>query len=483
MLAVVLALAVARPALAQTSPAEALRAFAEQAEDGEHLVAGATPDQLRAAYDELHEAWEAIEGGVRASDPAGYVALEGALDELKDAVSAQQIDVAAVEAAFAEVEHTALAVAAGPAAPADGAATPTTMAGFRAELDAAYAAAERGEAAEARDHLGAAVRAWPAVEGEVAAKDPAAYSAIEVDLGKAVAALAATPPDLAAAGPALDRMRDATSPFAQGAAAYGIFDAAAILLREGLEALLVIVALLAFLRRTGHADKGAWIWGGVAAGVAASVAAGFALQALFSAAAAGQSREIVEGLTGLAAAAMLFYVAYWLHSKSSLSAWRAFIDKRTGQALASGSLLSLSVLAFLAMFREGAETVVFYLGIAPSISMRDLLLGFGLGALVLAVVAVLMLGFSVKLPLRLFFRVASLLVYYLGFKFVGTGIHALQVAGTLPSSQAPVPAVPFFGVYPTWETLLPQLLLLALGLAALVFLSLRDRRALATARA
>lgn len=94
-----------------------------------------------------------------------------------------------------------------------------------------------------------------------------------------------------------------------------------------------------------------------------------------------------------------------------------------------------------------------------------------------------MLVFSVRLPLRLFFRVASLLVYYLGFKFVDTGIHALQVAGALPSSQAPVPAVPLLGIYPTWETLLPQLLLLAIGIAVLVYLSARDRRALATARA
>ena len=126
----------------------------------------------------------------------------------------------------------------------------------------------------------------------------------------------------------------------------------------------------------------------------------------------------------LIAAALLFYVSYWLHSKASLHAWKKYIDQQTTQALARGSMAGLALLAFLAVFREGAETAVFYLGMAPAIELRDLVLGIAGGALVLIVAAVLMLVVGVKLPLRPFFRVAGLLVYYLGFKFVGTGLHA-----------------------------------------------------------
>jgi high-affinity iron transporter len=144
-------------------------------------------------------------------------------------------------------------------------------------------------------------------------------------------------------------------------------------------------------------------------------------------------------------------------------------------------MAGLAALAFLAVFREGAETAVFYIGMAPSIERSALLSGLAAGILLLAVVAVLMLVGGAKLPLRPFFRVAGFLVYYLGFKFVGTGIHALQVAGVLPITPVPgVPAIAWLGIYPTWETLLPQLLLLAGAAGALTYLRLQDRRVAAT---
>jgi high-affinity iron transporter len=190
-------------------------------------------------------------------------------------------------------------------------------------------------------------------------------------------------------------------------------------------------------------------------------------------------------VTGLVAAALLFYVSYWLHSKSSLHAWQRYINARTGSALASGSMAGLALLSFLAVFREGAETTVFYLGMAPAIALRDLLLGLGIGIGALIVAALLILVAGVKLPLRPFFRVAGVLVYYLGFKFVGAGIHSLQVAGLAPATLIPgLPSNPaidqvygFLGFYPIWETALPQLVLLLGALAAFLYLRARDRRA------
>jgi high-affinity iron transporter len=287
---------------------------------------------------------------------------------------------------------------------------------------------------------------------------------------------------MAAAGAAVDRLRTTLAPFASNQI-YTAIDAAVIILREGLEALLVIVALLAFLRRSGNADKRGWIWAGGALGVLASIVVAIVLQAVFSQVSAGQNRELIEGLTGLVAAALLLYVSYWLHSKASLHAWQSYINARTSRALARGSLAGLALLAFLAVFREGGETVIFYLGMAPSIALRELLLGLGIGVVALVVIAVLMLVAGVKLPLRLFFRIASVLVYYLAFKFVGAGIHALQTVDLVSTTPIPsLPAIPFVGFYPTWETAMPQLILLLGALVVFLYLRARDRR-IATANA
>jgi len=282
--------------------------------------------------------------------------------------------------------------------------------------------------------------------------------------------------NLAEAEAAVEQLRETLAPFVIGTT-YTMFDAAAIMLREGLEALLVIVALLAFLRRSGNNDKRGWILAGGGLGVLASLIIAFTLQAIFNQASAGQNREVVEGVTGLVAAALLFYVSYWLHSKASLHGWQKFIGQRTTHALKRGSLTSLSLLTFLAVFREGAETTVFYLGIAPAINTQDLLLGLSLGVALLMVVAVLMVGIGMRLPLRPFFTIAGLLVYYLGFKFLGSGIHALQVTGTLPATPIPgLPAISAIGFYPVWEGALAQLALLGAALVVFLYLRVQQRR-------
>jgi high-affinity iron transporter len=442
------------------------------------------PELMRAEYEEIHTLWESFEDQVREADPQGYVELESALDKVKDAVNAQSIDPATVKAAYDQLEHEADEVAGRLA----GATTPTasvevSLPDALKSLDAAYAAIERGDTSTSASQIDAFIRAWPGIEGAVATKSQDAYEVVESEMGRARAALKTQPADLATAEAAITRMREELAPFS-AAQTYTWFDAAAIILREGLEALLVIVALLAFLRKSGNADKRGWIWAGGALGVLASIATAFVLQAIFSSVSAGVNREVIEGITGLFAAGLLFYVSYWLHSKASLGAWKHYIDQRTTQALARGSMVGLALLAFLAVFREGAETAVFYLGMAPAIALRDLLLGMGIGVAVLIVVAVLMLVVGVKLPLLPFFRIAGLLVYYLGFKFVGTGLHALQVAGAIPST--PIPGLEsnsvfeFFGIYPTWQTLLPQVALLLGALLAWLYLRTQDQKARAT---
>ena len=218
------------------------------------------------------------------------------------------------------------------------------------------------------------------------------------------------------------------APIAAGSS-YGMWDAAIILFREGFEALLVVAALVAFLQKSGNADKRRWIWMGGAAGIAASIVVAIMAQFILNRAMANVSREVLEGVIGLFAAAMLLYVGYWLHSKASLAGWQQYIHTQSTAAIERNNLFGLAFIAFLAVFREGAETVLFYIGIAPSISTADLLTGLGVGAAGLVVLAVVMLVLGVRLPIRPFFMVATVLIYYLCLKFVGMGIHALQITG------------------------------------------------------
>lgn len=465
---------------------QALTALAAYARSGMTAATNGNAAEMQTAYVEGHEHWETFEDAVREHDPAAYVELEAALDEVKEALAATPIDATQVEAAYDHLldEATEIAERFATGAPvttlANAAIEPANLLETLTKVEEAL---RSGNMAGASAELQEAVAMWPAIEGAVAAKSPEAYGAIESALGRATSGLRATPVDVQAVAAAVDKVKRALGSFTT-AQTYTAFDAAAIILREGLEALLVIVALLAFLRRSNNGDKGKWIWMGAGAGVVASIGAAFLLQSLFSRVSAGQNRELIEGITGLLAAALLFYVSYWLHSKTSLHGWQRYINNRTTQALARGSVFSLMVLSFLAVFREGAETAIFYLGMAPAIRASELALGLGIGVGLLVIAAIIMLVAGVRLPLRLFFRVAGLLVYYLGFKFVGAGLHALQVAGILPiSSISRLTEIPVLGIYPTWETLIPQVLLLAVAGAVILYLRKIDQQQPKTAAA
>lgn len=480
LMVVLLGLLLAWPALAQEQTlADRLQALAHTAKEGLQAAEHNNVASMQAEFDEIHEAWGSFEDKVREQNPGAYVKLEGALDTVKDSLQAQPLDPAAVGKAYDHLmdEATEIAAEFNGGTPMATTAVEATPADLMKNLDGAYQELKEGKADEAAGYLQQVIRAWPSVEGAIAAKSQEAYTAIEVDLSRAAAALEAKPANLSEAEAAVERLRETLSPFV-GGQTYTMFDAAAIILREGLEALLIIVALLAFLRRSGNNDKRVWIWAGGGLGVLASIITAFALQAVFSRASAGQNREVIEGVTGLVAAGLLFYVSYWLHSKANLHAWQKYINQSTSQALMRGSVTGLAMLSFLAVFREGAETAVFYLGMVSSITLEALLLGLGLGVALLVVAAILMLLIGMKLPLRPFFQVAGLLVYYLGFKFLGTGLHALQVVGMLPTSPIPaLPPLPVIGFYPTWETTLPQLALLAMALGAFLYLRAQERRA------
>ena len=130
------------------------------------------------------------------------------------------------------------------------------------------------------------------------------------------------------------------------------------------------------------------------------------------------------------------------------------------QAIARGSLFSFALISFLSVFREGAETIIFYTGITPYISLQQLVLGVILAVGILVIVGFAIIYYSVKIPIRFFFKAATILIYFLAFKILGISIHALQISNVLPTSTVhQFPFIDWIGLYPTWETTITQLIL------------------------
>ena len=268
-------------------------------------------------------------------------------------------------------------------------------------LQEAKTAVNTGNTAEAKSKVEAFRKSWLDVEGVVLTQSAKAYQDAERDMVLLYAYLSSDPVRTDDAKTTLDSMIGYLQPLASKTT-YNMFDAVTIILREGMEALLVVIALLAFLKKSGHDNKKKWIWGGVLGGIGASIVLGIIVQFLFSSGAFGSNNFMIAGFTGLFAAIMLLYMTYWLHSKSSLTQWNQYIRSKSTNALAAGSLWSLAILAFLAIFREGTETVLFMIGMASSIGIGDLLAGIAIGFAVLTVITILALRYGVKIPVRPF---------------------------------------------------------------------------------
>ncbi|GIM45297.1 hypothetical protein DNHGIG_08460 [Collibacillus ludicampi] len=309
-------------------------------------------------------------------------------------------------------------------------------------------------------------QSWLSVEGVVVAQSATVYNDSERDMVTINAMIAAG--DYQGATQVLDRMIQYLTPLATKSG-YTLWDAAMIPIREGLEALLVVAALLAFVKKSREGKGKGWIWLGVSSGLLLSILLAVIVKFIFSSGAFGNNNSLISGWTGVIAAVMLLYMSYWLHSQSNISDWQSYIRTQSQSALDTGRLVSLGILSFLAVFREGTETVLFLIGMVNQISLHNLIIGLLIGLGILAIIAYLMLVVGVKLPLRPFFMVSSLIVFYLCVKFTGMGIHSLQLAGTLPSTTAPLPSIDWIALYPSWQSAIPQILLVLFAVLVVIW--------------
>jgi high-affinity iron transporter len=344
----------------------------------------------------------------------------------------------------------------------------------RSQLDSTYALARRGDSSAGTSAFDAYMT-FEQVERGVRSNNAALATQLEGDFAALRAAVAkgANPSELDAL------QRKLTSGLEKAELSVGgnlssanlFVQSFVIMLREGLEAILIVGALMTFLVKMGASHRKKDIHIGVGAALAASVATAVAVETIFHVTPANQ--ELLEGFTMAVAALVLFYVSYWLLSKMEVVKWNHFVKSKVNDALTSGSSLALASAAFLAVYREGCETVLFYKALfltGGNSSGMPVATGILAGSAVLVGVYIAISRFGVRLPLKPFFGLTSAFLYYMAFVFAGKGIAELQAGGLLPTNMLQwAPRVPALGIYPTIESVVAQGVLLVLLFGALIW--------------
>ncbi len=238
-----------------------------------------------------------------------------------------------------------------------------------------------------------------------------------------------------------------------------------ILVREGLEALLLVVAMIAFARKAERPEVLSYVHGGWIAALAAGALTWVSATYLFTI--SGASREITEGIGSLLAAVVLVSVGVWMHGKSQGDAWQKYIGEKMSHALSQRSSWFLFLLAFIVVYREVFETILFFLALWSQGDGLAILAGAGVGAAVLGGVAWALLSYSRRLPIAQFFSMSSILIAVLAVVLAGKGVAALQEAGWLDVKLiAHLPRIAILGLYPTWQGVAAQLITLGVLISA-----------------
>ena len=252
---------------------------------------------------------------------------------------------------------------------------------------------------------------------------------------------------------------------------WGLFiQSFSIIVREGFEAILIIAALIAFLVKSRNQDKLKSIYVGVVLGIVGSFITAYVVHEILHITTASQ--EVLEGWIMLVAVVVLFWVSYWLVSKIEAEKWQSYITGKMKRAITTGSVFTLGAVAFLSVYREGFETVLFYkaLYLYAGTSSAGIMPGFLSGTVVLAIVYYLIHQLGVRIPIKWFFAFTSVFLYYMAFTFMGKGLHELQMGQQLPMSSIPgFPTISWMGVYPSWETLIGQGILVLAYVGALIY--------------
>lgn len=333
---------------------------------------------------------------------------------------------------------------------------------------------------ESRDKMGALNAALKAyldgvepIEAQVQASDNALFGRLEADMMK-VRSLIEQDASLEALEIAVitatETINEAEALLSSSER--GVFDTAlltaGILIREGLEAFFVILAILGVLRKVNIPQATRWIHLGWIAAIVVGMISWFFTDSLMQWSAA--ERELMEGLIGIFAVGILLYLGYWLHGKTEAGKWKAFVEERILTLVNRNNLIGLSAFSFIVVFREAFESVLFISSLSAGgegDSKIGILIGFIGSALLLFFIAVAMLRWFKKLPIKQVFQFSTIMILTLAVILMGQGIHALQEGGYIGINSFPINLrISILGIYPTIESILSQvgIVLLIIGL-------------------
>ena len=407
-------------------------------------IASQDLEAVREAYKKMNSTWIINEAVVRDHSTAHYGQVETAISFLRSSIETEPTNFDTIQASFDDlkkaisnfVEGTEIATTSSNLTLKDGIEL----------LKKALTQFQAGKGSDAAATMKEFITIWPTIEGSVSTTNPSLYTKVESES-----------PVIMVKGKESDYQEKLSSLIAElsqidTSASYNAFDAMLILLREGVEALLIVMALVTTLKAAKMRKGLKWVYSGAFAGIVASLLIAYILQIAFPAVTSGTNREIIEGAVGIFAVAMMILIGIWLHGKSSVKKWNSFMDSQMQTVTKTGSFLSMFALSFLAVFREGAETILFYVGILPRISSFDFVLGISLALLVLIVIAFVMNKASqFFLPHKVFF-ILTWMIYALAFKMTGVSIHALQLTNMIPNHLITgIPSIDILGIYPSWE--------------------------------
>ena len=340
-----------------------------------------------------------------------------------------------------------------------------SLAFVRDTLDRSLSAYRAGNREEARQlALSAYLDGFEPLEALLATRDGGLMREVEQALGQFRAGIesGANPSELQQLRARIDsllaRAEEALAP--EAASEISTFlGAFTILLREGIEAILVVIAMIAFVKKSQRSEVLPYIHGGWIAALFAGVATW--VVATYFVSISGASREMTEGIGALLAAVILVSVGIWMHGKSQAEEWRRYIQEKMGKALSRGSAWFLFGLAFVVVYREAFETILFYAALWNPQSSGIILAGALSAVALLALIAWAMLRYSRKLPITQFFRYSAILIAILAVILAGKGVGAFQEAGVLSATFiAGLPRLAELGFFPTVETIGAQLLTL-----------------------
>ena len=414
-------------------------------------------EQTRSAYKKMNSTWTVNEGVVRDNSTAHYGNIETAISFLRSAIETEPVDFSSVQSSFDDLKTAIDSFVKGEeVATTEG--NLTLKDGIQL-LEKALDEFKAGKTQEASSNMKKFITIWPSIEGDVSTRNATLYTRVESE----------TPVIMVKGNEKKyqDQLQALINDLSQidTSASYNFFDAMLILLREGVEALLIVMALVTTLKAAKMKKGLKWVYTGAVMGILASLAIAVLLQFLFPAVSSGSNREIIEGAVGIFAVLMMIMVGIWLHSKSSIKKWNDFMESQMKAVTATGSFISMFALSFLAVFREGAETILFYAGIYPRIDKASFFLGIGLAFLVLFVLALIMNKASTYLKTQRIFFIFTFLIYALAIKILGVSIHALQLTNILPSHlMNGFPSIDWAGIYPSLEVVTCQLIFVVIVL-------------------